>query len=117
MSQIGSPHGSTQVDLALKEPVHVTVERSVSVCVPSSAARGINLNINSYKYIHRYIAGSLIKARPKSAIPAKSRMQCDQRIFKVPKGIAMFDYSEKHKVIATGGMDQIVRVWNPFVTK
>jgi len=63
------------------------------------------------------VAGSLIKARPKSAIPAKSRMQCDQRIFKVPKGIAMFDYSEKHKVIATGGMDQIVRVWNPFVTK
>jgi len=44
-------------------------------------------------------------------------MQCDQRTFKVPKGIAMFDYSERHKVIATGGMDQIVRVWNPFVTK
>jgi len=63
------------------------------------------------------IAGSLTKARPKSAIPAKSRLQCDQRIFKIPKGVAMFDYSEKHKVIATGGMDQIVRVWNPFVTK
>ena len=29
----------------------------------------------------------------------------------------MFDYSDKHKIIATGGMDQIVRVWNPFVSK
>ena len=78
---------------------------------------GVGIHFKSYKHIHGYIAGSLIKARPKSAIPAKSRMQCDQRTFKVPKGIAMFDYSERHKVIATGGMDQIVRVWNPFVTK
>ena len=57
------------------------------------------------------------KLRPKSAIPARSRVQSDQKIFKVPKGVAMFDYSDKYKVIATGGMDQVVRVWNPFVTK
>ena len=42
VSHTGSPHGSTQIDQALKEPVHVTIERSVSVCVPSSAARGRN---------------------------------------------------------------------------
>lgn len=57
------------------------------------------------------------RLRPKSAIPARSRTQSDQKVFKIPKGVAMFDYSDKYKVIATGGMDQVVRVWNPFVTK
>lgn len=67
--------------------------------------------------IYIILGGSITRTRPKSAIPARSRMQSDQKIFKVSKGVAMFDYSDKHKVIATGGMDQIVRVWNPFVTK
>jgi len=64
-----------------------------------------------------YLGSSITKVRPKSAVPARSRVQSDQKIFKVTKGVAMFDYSDKHKVIATGGMDQVVRVWNPFVTK
>lgn len=57
------------------------------------------------------------RLRPKSAIPVRSQVHSDQKLFKIPKGVAMFDYSDKHKVIATGGMDQVVRVWNPFVTK
>ena len=76
-----------------------------------------------FKYIkcmlHTYALGSLVanRLRPKSAIPVRAQVHSDQKVFKVPKGVAMFDYSDKHKVIATGGMDQVVRVWNPFVTK
>lgn len=93
---VGSPQGSTQVEQVLREPV---IERSASVCI-SSVRRNSSF-------------GS--RTRPKSAIPARSRMQSDQKVFKIPKGVAMFDYSDKHKLIATGGMDQVVRVWNPFV--
>ncbi|XP_050394974.1 WD repeat-containing protein on Y chromosome-like [Patella vulgata] len=35
--------------------------------------------------------------------------------FKVDKGLFAFDYCPKLNIIATGGMDYIVRIWNPYV--
>lgn len=35
--------------------------------------------------------------------------------FKVNKGLLAFDYCSDKNVIATGGMDYIIRVWNPYV--
>ena len=35
--------------------------------------------------------------------------------FRVARGINAFDYSQKLNVIATGGFDSVVRVWNPYV--
>jgi WD40 repeat protein len=35
--------------------------------------------------------------------------------FKVNRGLLSFGYCPKRNVIATGGMDYIVRVWNPYV--
>ncbi|CAB3986376.1 WD repeat-containing on Y chromosome-like isoform X1 [Paramuricea clavata] len=37
-------------------------------------------------------------------------------IYKVSKGIDCFDYSKDLNVIATGGLDHVVRLWNPYVT-
>jgi WD40 repeat protein len=37
-------------------------------------------------------------------------------IFQVNKGIISFEYSRKWNIIATGGTDQAVRLWNPYVT-
>lgn len=35
--------------------------------------------------------------------------------FKVNKGLLAFDYCPENNVIATGGMDYLIRVWNPYV--
>ena len=36
-------------------------------------------------------------------------------MFKVNKGILSFDYCPINNIIVTGGMDYLVRVWNPYV--
>ncbi|XP_028395533.1 WD repeat-containing protein on Y chromosome-like [Dendronephthya gigantea] len=36
--------------------------------------------------------------------------------YKVVKGIDCFDFSKDLNVIATGGLDHVVRLWNPYVT-
>ncbi|XP_060083672.1 WD repeat-containing protein on Y chromosome-like [Ylistrum balloti] len=36
-------------------------------------------------------------------------------VFKVYKGILSFDYCPQNNIIVTGGMDYLVRVWNPYV--
>ncbi|XP_071107369.1 WD repeat-containing protein on Y chromosome-like [Haliotis cracherodii] len=35
--------------------------------------------------------------------------------FKAMKGLLCFDYCPMHNIIATGGMDYNVRIWNPYV--
>lgn len=43
-------------------------------------------------------------------------MSGDQKIFSVNKGITTFDYCTLNNILVTGGMDQVIRIWNPFVT-
>ncbi len=47
---------------------------------------------------------------------ARYRLPGDQKIFSVLKGISSFDYCHVSNVLVTGGMDQAIRIWNPFVT-
>ena len=37
------------------------------------------------------------------------------RVFAIPKGCMCFDFCEKLNLIATGGNDYLVRLWNPYV--
>ena len=53
--------------------------------------------------------------RPKTVLPARRRMAHDQRVFRVPKGVASVDYCPKNNVIITGSVDRIIRVWNPYM--
>ena len=41
----------------------------------------------------------------------------DQRVFRVRKGVSTVDYCPKNNVIVTGSLDQVIRIWNPFVTR
>lgn len=41
----------------------------------------------------------------------------DQRVFRVRKGVSTVDYCPKNNVIITGSVDQVIRIWNPFVTR
>ncbi|XP_060601618.1 WD repeat-containing protein on Y chromosome-like isoform X3 [Ruditapes philippinarum] len=46
----------------------------------------------------------------------KNRLETDQSVFRVYKGVKCFDFSKDKNIIVTGGMDRIVRLWNPYVS-
>ncbi|XP_067102784.1 cilia- and flagella-associated protein 337 [Osmerus mordax] len=39
----------------------------------------------------------------------------DQTVFTIYKGVKTFDLSKKHNLLVTGGMDRLLRMWNPYV--
>ncbi|XP_056297249.1 WD repeat-containing protein 49 [Pseudoliparis swirei] len=41
------------------------------------------------------------------------RASCDQTVFNIYKGVKTFDLCQKHSLLVTGGMDRLVRMWNP----
>lgn len=51
------------------------------------------------------------------AVVRSPQMRCDadQTVFKVQKGVRTFDLCTEKNVLVTGGMDRVVRVWNPYL--
>lgn len=45
----------------------------------------------------------------------RRRLETDQTVFRVYKGVKTFDFCKEKNVIVTGGMDRLVRTWNPYV--
>uniref|UniRef100_A0A8C4ZBL7 WD40 repeat domain 95 n=1 Tax=Gadus morhua TaxID=8049 RepID=A0A8C4ZBL7_GADMO len=43
------------------------------------------------------------------------RPACDQTVFSAYKGVKTYDLCKKHDLLVTGGMDRLVRLWNPCV--
>ncbi|KAK3531893.1 hypothetical protein QTP70_034402 [Hemibagrus guttatus] len=43
------------------------------------------------------------------------RAPCDQTVFSIYKGVKTFDICKRHNLLVTGGMDRIIRMWNPHV--
>jgi WD40 repeat protein len=43
------------------------------------------------------------------------RCEADQTIFKIHKGVKTFDLCTAKNVLVTGGMDRVVRLWNPYL--
>ncbi|XP_070762639.1 cilia- and flagella-associated protein 337 [Enoplosus armatus] len=41
------------------------------------------------------------------------RASCDQTIYTIHKGVKTFDLCQKHSLLVTGGMDRLIRMWNP----
>ncbi|XP_072433361.1 cilia- and flagella-associated protein 337 [Chiloscyllium punctatum] len=58
--------------------------------------------------------GRGIKSHSAPGIPQK-RLECDQSVFRVHKGVKTFDFCKKNNLIVTGGIDRIVRMWNPYI--
>nr|XP_020468764.1 WD repeat-containing protein on Y chromosome-like [Monopterus albus]XP_020468765.1 WD repeat-containing protein on Y chromosome-like [Monopterus albus] len=52
------------------------------------------------------------KRIPPSWIP-QVRASCDQKVFTIYKGVKTFDLCQKHSLLVTGGMDRLIRMWNP----
>ncbi|XP_066478628.1 cilia- and flagella-associated protein 337-like [Tiliqua scincoides] len=57
------------------------------------------------------------KARKGQAIlgaPTR-RAEGDQIVFRIHKGVKTFALSKKNNLIVTGGMDRLIRMWNPYM--
>ena len=39
----------------------------------------------------------------------------EQRGVGIPKGVNAFDYCARANIIATGGVDKVIRVWHPHI--
>ena len=56
------------------------------------------------------------KAKVKQMLTVpKTRQSSDQSVFQIYKVVKCFDFCKDRNVIVTGGMDRIVRLWNPYV--
>ncbi|XP_028817157.1 WD repeat-containing protein on Y chromosome isoform X4 [Denticeps clupeoides] len=58
--------------------------------------------------------GKTKKVHPGVGSP-QPRAACDRTIFVVHKGVMTFDLCRKHNLLVTGGMDRLIRMWNPYV--
>ncbi|XP_071984286.1 cilia- and flagella-associated protein 337-like isoform X1 [Engystomops pustulosus] len=47
-------------------------------------------------------------------VPPKRNIS-DESLFRVKRGVKTFDFSKEANILVTGGLDRIVRVWNPYV--
>lgn len=45
------------------------------------------------------------------------RASGDQTIFSIYKGVKAFDLCQKHSLLVTGGMDRLIRLWNPYFSE
>ncbi|XP_077333009.1 cilia- and flagella-associated protein 337-like [Lithobates pipiens] len=61
-------------------------------------------------------SGNAKSKRPMLAnhFPLKRNIS-DESLFRVKRGVKTFDFSKEANVLVTGGMDRIVRIWNPYV--
>ncbi|CAF3386267.1 unnamed protein product [Rotaria sp. Silwood1] len=57
---------------------------------------------------------SIIRRQP---IIRNAQMRCDadQTVFKIHKGVKTFDLCTEKNVLVTGGMDRVIRLWNPYL--
>uniref|UniRef100_A0A6I8PPK8 Uncharacterized protein n=1 Tax=Xenopus tropicalis TaxID=8364 RepID=A0A6I8PPK8_XENTR len=47
-------------------------------------------------------------------VPPKRNIS-DESLFKVKRGVKAFDFCKENNILVTGGLDRIVRIWNPYV--
>ncbi|XP_029446002.1 WD repeat-containing protein 64-like [Rhinatrema bivittatum] len=44
------------------------------------------------------------------------RLPDDESLFKVYKGVKTFDFCKECNILVTGGLDRVIRLWNPYIT-
>uniref|UniRef100_A0A673TI06 Uncharacterized protein n=3 Tax=Suricata suricatta TaxID=37032 RepID=A0A673TI06_SURSU len=58
-----------------------------------------------------------VEARRHQAFPGlpQRRAECDQTVFRIYKGVKVFSFCKRKNLLLTGGLDRIIRVWNPYL--
>jgi len=65
---------------------------------------------NQSKDTKKLIASTSVKD-----ITSKRRLSADETVFRIYKGVKTFDFSKIKNIMVTGGMDRLIRLWNPYV--
>nr|XP_033794798.1 WD repeat-containing protein 64-like isoform X2 [Geotrypetes seraphini] len=73
---------------------------------------------NVQKRLKDLLDSSSIKSKRSVLVGGVSpkRLPDDESVFKVHKGVKTFDFCKKCNILATGGLDRIIRLWNPYIT-
>lgn len=45
----------------------------------------------------------------------QSKAEGDQIVFHIYKGVRAFSFCRRKNLLLTGGMDRVIRVWNPYL--
>ncbi|CAM5107800.1 unnamed protein product, partial [Eretmochelys imbricata] len=68
---------------------------------------------------HRLILMDSSSIPTKCSLPARvsppRHFNCDESQFKVHRGVKAFDFCEESNNLVTGGLDQNICLWNPYV--
>ncbi|KAG8524841.1 WD repeat-containing protein 49 [Galemys pyrenaicus] len=54
------------------------------------------------------------KSQTSLGLPQR-RAECDHTVFHICKGVKAFSFCKRRNLLLTGGMDRIIRVWNPYL--
>ncbi|KAA0702146.1 WD repeat-containing protein 64 [Triplophysa tibetana] len=68
--------------------------------------------------IHQQMNDVCGEGKPKKIqIPSSPQLRPagDQKVFAVGKGVMSFDFSKSENLLVTGGMDKLLRMWNPYM--
>lgn len=103
----GTPSGSTPVDAILRKSPY---KKKQTYKQNSIGGGGRHVALHAK---HRSVYVHTI--RTCVHVHVLNRLPGDQRVFKVNKGVSSFDYCHLSNILVTGGMDQAIRLWNPFV--
>ncbi|XP_052610544.1 WD repeat-containing protein 49-like [Peromyscus californicus insignis] len=52
---------------------------------------------------------------PASLALPRRRAACDRTVFRIHKGVKTFSFCRRKNLLVTGGVDRIIRVWNPYL--
>jgi WD40 repeat protein len=114
---IGTPTGSTYVDASLSGTFETSLTLSpVRPNVAMSRQQSQQSSANSFSRQLSSVRKAAMFARPNSSFPPRKKTQAEHRVFRIAKGVSSFDYSNGYNVLVTGGMDRVVRAWNPYMT-
>nr|VZI07993.1 unnamed protein product [Spirometra erinaceieuropaei] len=103
---IGCVTGSTPIGQASRiKPTRTQLTSSSGSTTPSG------------RPLRTHLVGrpSIAAPRSRTALQAKHRLAIDQQVFKIYKGARTFAYSRDRNLLVTGGMDRLIRIWNPVV--
>ena len=94
-------------------PLHTMLNYSTNCCISHCITGSLTPSTEVDAFLRQT---SVTRSTKRSLLPARRLMSCDQRVFRMAKGVSSADYCSRHNVLVTGSADRLVRVWNPFMT-
>ncbi|XP_048196561.1 WD repeat-containing protein 49-like [Perognathus longimembris pacificus] len=86
---------------------------------PTALVIGCTMGTTNVKQKMREMmhVGKDVKTRegPASSTLPQKRAEWDQTVFHIYKGVKVFSFCKIKNLLLTGGLDRIIRVWNPYL--